>query len=90
VPDRLTEQLRNAARAYGEKHSVDPGEGPGPGGPGGGGPFGWFTFVVLAVLVGGGWFLLREMQADSKLQDCLMSGRKNCAPIDTSALPHGR
>ncbi len=34
--------------------------------------------VIVAILAGGGWWLIRTMQADSKLQDCVMSGRKNC------------
>ena len=38
--------------------------------------------VVLLYLVG--WLLARELYADSKLEDCVMSGRTNCAPIDTS------
>ncbi len=39
------------------------------------------VFVVLAVM---GWFLIQNLSRASKEQDCLMSGRKNCAPIDTS------
>jgi len=27
--------------------------------------------------------LARELYADSKMEDCLMSGRTNCQPIDT-------
>jgi hypothetical protein len=38
--------------------------------------------VVLLFLVG--WFLARELYADSKMEDCVMSGRTNCAPLDTS------
>jgi hypothetical protein len=34
--------------------------------------------VIVVVLAGGGWWLVRTLQADSKLQDCVMSGRKNC------------
>jgi hypothetical protein len=41
------------------------------------------VFVVLAVM---GWFLIQNLSAASKLQDCMMSGRKNCAPIDTSTV----
>jgi hypothetical protein len=39
--------------------------------------------VLLAVLAltGGGWLIVRQLMADSKLQDCVMSGRKNCAPV---------
>ena len=38
--------------------------------------------VVLLFLVG--WLLARELYADSKMEDCVMSGRTNCAPLDTS------
>jgi hypothetical protein len=34
--------------------------------------------VILLVL---GWWLVRELTAASKMQDCLMSGRTNCNPI---------
>jgi hypothetical protein len=36
--------------------------------------------VVVLFLVG--WLLARELYADSKMEDCLMSGRTNCQPID--------
>ena len=35
------------------------------------------------VLFAVGWFLARELYASGKLEDCLMSGRTNCAPINT-------
>jgi hypothetical protein len=35
--------------------------------------------VVLLFVVG--WILARELYADSKMEDCLMSGRTNCAPL---------
>jgi hypothetical protein len=38
--------------------------------------------VVLLFLVG--WLLARELYADSKMEDCVMSGRTNCAPLDAS------
>ncbi len=37
--------------------------------------------VVVALLVAG-LALQRQMRADSRMEDCLMSGRKNCAPIE--------
>jgi hypothetical protein len=40
---------------------------------------------VVVVLFAVGWFLARELYANGKLEDCLMSGRTNCAPIDTSS-----
>jgi hypothetical protein len=38
---------------------------------------------VVVILFAVGWFLARELYATGKLQDCLMSGRTNCAPIET-------
>jgi hypothetical protein len=38
--------------------------------------------LFLIALAVGGWFLVQRLWEISKLQDCLMSGRKNCAPID--------
>ena len=37
--------------------------------------------AVVAVLAVLGWLLVRELQAKSKLEDCLISGRRDCAPI---------
>jgi hypothetical protein len=37
--------------------------------------------IVLLMVVG--FVLARELWSSAKLQDCLMSGRTNCAPIDT-------
>jgi hypothetical protein len=34
---------------------------------------------VLAIA---GLFLMRELAKKSRLEDCLMSGRSNCAPIE--------
>jgi hypothetical protein len=45
----------------------------------GNGPLiGLVAVVILLVL---GWFLVRELSASARLQDCLLSGRTNCAPI---------
>jgi hypothetical protein len=49
-------------------------------------PFGWFPVLVLVLLVGGGLFVMFALRNDSNLQDCVQSGRKNCAPIDTTNL----
>jgi hypothetical protein len=38
--------------------------------------------LVVIVLVVGGLFLVRVLQNMSQIQDCAMSGRTNCAPID--------
>jgi hypothetical protein len=35
-----------------------------------------FLFVI-------GWFLASELYSSGKVGDCLLSGRTNCAPIET-------
>ena len=37
--------------------------------------------VVLLVVVG--WFITRALHKSTRLEDCLMSGRTNCAPLET-------
>ncbi len=37
--------------------------------------------VVLLFVIG--WILARELYANGKFQDCVLSGRTNCAPIET-------
>jgi hypothetical protein len=31
-----------------------------------------------------GWFLARELTQSARMQDCVLSGRTNCAPIEES------
>jgi len=38
--------------------------------------------LVTLLLVLGGIFLIHELGRAARLQDCVMSGRTNCAPID--------
>ena len=38
--------------------------------------------VFLFVL---GWVLAHELYANEKIEDCVMSGRTNCMPIDTQS-----
>jgi hypothetical protein len=40
--------------------------------------------IILALAIAGVW-LVRELRQKSALEDCLMSGRTNCAPIETPA-----
>ena len=35
--------------------------------------------IVLFVI---GWILTRELYSNSKIEDCVLSGRTNCVPID--------
>ena len=39
-------------------------------------------FIVILVLAIAGVVLVRELGNNAKLEDCLMSGRRNCAPIE--------
>ena len=39
-------------------------------------------FIVILVLAIAGVVLVRELTKNAKLEDCLMSGRRNCAPIE--------
>jgi hypothetical protein len=41
--------------------------------------------VVILILVVGGLRLVRVLQHMSQIQDCAMSGRTNCTPIDAPA-----
>jgi hypothetical protein len=42
-------------------------------------------FIVILVLAIAGVFLVRELRISMSIEDCLMSGRRNCAPIETPA-----
>ena len=37
-----------------------------------------FLFVI-------GWILARELYSSGKLEDCLLSGRTNCAPLENQS-----
>ena len=39
-------------------------------------------FIVILVLVIAGVVLVRELGKKATLEDCLMAGRRNCAPIE--------
>ena len=43
------------------------------------------ALVFAGLLVGVGWMLVQKLSYLSNLQDCVMSGRTNCAPIDTAS-----
>jgi hypothetical protein len=42
------------------------------------------ALVIVALLILGGLFLVHVLRDSSRLQDCVMSGRTNCAPIEAS------
>ena len=41
--------------------------------------------VIAAILLLAGLWLARELRSASQIQDCVMSGRSNCEPIDVPA-----
>jgi hypothetical protein len=41
--------------------------------------------AIAALLVIAGYYLMNALRNQGKLEDCLMSGRTNCAPIDIPA-----
>jgi hypothetical protein len=41
--------------------------------------------VVVLLLVIGAYFLVTALRKNADLEDCLMSGRRNCAPIEVPA-----
>lgn len=47
------------------------------------GPSALVMLVVTVLLVVGGYFLAIKLKDMARLQDCVMSGRTNCAPITT-------
>ena len=38
--------------------------------------------VITALLVVAGYYLMTVLRHQGQVEDCLMSGRSNCAPID--------
>ena len=42
-------------------------------------------FVVILVLAIAGVLLVRALDRNARLEDCLMAGRHNCAPIEVPA-----
>jgi hypothetical protein len=44
-------------------------------------PFGLFPLLILLVLIVGGLLLMFKFHEMATIQDCVSSGRKNCAPI---------
>lgn len=39
------------------------------------------VLLALAVLVGVGWWLTASLRNTAAIQDCVMAGRTNCAPV---------
>jgi hypothetical protein len=58
------------------QHDPDPGGGSRRGAVAG--------LVIVVLLLAAGLWLARELRSASQIQDCVMSGRSNCEPIDVS------
>jgi len=39
------------------------------------------ALLLLLALVAGGWLLARHLHEVARTEECLMAGRRNCAPI---------
>ncbi len=39
------------------------------------------ALVVLLLVAVGGWWLAQHLRAANRMQDCVMAGRTNCAPV---------
>ena len=39
--------------------------------------------VVVALLLVAGWWVMNELQRHRKIDNCIASGRRDCAPLDT-------
>jgi len=42
----------------------------------------WIGLVLVLALVVAAYFLVNALRKNANLEDCLMSGRHNCAPIE--------
>lgn len=43
------------------------------------------ALALMLALVVGVYFLVTALQRNAALEDCLMAGRRNCAPIEPSS-----
>jgi len=40
------------------------------------------ALVVIVVVFAVGWYLTQALYSNARLEDCVLSGRTNCAPIE--------
>ena len=86
MPGRYADQLRRITRKQSDQRAVPTESGTPAQPPRPRSPYAPFLIAgVIVALVGVGWLLMQQMTADSKLQDCVMSGRKNCVPLEETA-----
>ena len=43
------------------------------------------TMVIIAIAISGAIYMVNRLHQTSAIQDCVMSGRTNCAPIEAPA-----
>jgi len=43
------------------------------------------TMVIIAIAIIGAIYMVNRLHQTSAIQDCVMSGRTNCAPIEAPA-----
>ena len=60
---------------------------PPPSSTGDGGPSGLVILLVAALLVGGSYVLAHQLGDMTRIQNCALQGRTNCAPITPSSGP---
>jgi len=65
-------------QSSGDPAPYDHDEEPAPGPPRGA----LVALLLVAVLIGGFMFVMYRLHQADQLQDCVASGRTNCAPID--------
>ena len=68
-------------------HDDGSGDGDGPGDGDGSGhnrPSGPMLLVAAAVVIAVGLFLSTKIRDMNRMQDCVLAGHTNCAPIDSS------
>lgn len=42
------------------------------------------AIVVIVVLIAGTWWAMTALHSSNAVQDCVMSGRTNCAPVGSA------
>jgi hypothetical protein len=42
------------------------------------------ALAIVVLLTAVGWLIVARLMATSRLEDCVMSGRKNCVPIESN------
>jgi hypothetical protein len=87
MPERYVDQLRRITREQGGGGDSSPSGGDASEQPPSHPRWRYVSLVTVAIVVllaGAGWLLVQQMVSDAKLQDCVMSGRKNCAPVEVN------